>query len=283
MGRRTTDGRIPDLGERIAFLEGILGHKRELADFRNERLGGVVGAVREHFGRMRQGDAAISNGQLGRLIDFFELGPDIDYRIFRGPFDEFERGLRENRIGTFAGVALDVACSELIALAKRPDAPSMRISLRRLNAVRRGGLGLPSEPIDLAVSLFLDDKVDMEVRPPAKGHLVILSHHLGVDLTCLMPSVMAPKTDVGSRGLTVPNSPTYEHFRVRGPCGGHRVFAVWTDKEIALPWRNESKSDDRLDAVSADQAGKLVKSLAQLKVGASAVAYQDYVVQAKRG
>lgn len=284
MARRTTDGKIPDLGERIAFLEGILGHRRAPGDFLNEKLGEIVGSERVNFGRMRQGEAAISNKQLADLIDFFELGgPHIDYRVFRAPFEEFERTMRENGVGTFAGVPLDVACTGLIALARRPDAPKLAVSLRRLNAVRRGGLGLPCEPLDPAVSLFLDDKADIKITPPAKGHLVILSHHLGIDLTCLMPSIMAPDTKVGPRALAVPSSPEYEHFRVRGPCGRHRIFAVWSEKEIPRPWETENETDDRLTEVSGAHADRFVSSLSKLKVGTTAVAYRDYVVQSKGG
>lgn len=282
MARRTTDATIPDLGEKISELEGILGYRRDLADFRDERLGQVVGAAREHFGRMRRGKCAIADGQLSRLIAFFELGPNLDYQLFRTPFDEFKQRLREGHIGTYAGNPLDTSCAALVVLAKRLDAEQISMTIRRRSVVRRGGLGLASTGVDQATALVIGDKVDLSIEPPCAGHLTILSHHLGIELTCLMPSLFAPDSAVPGKRVVVPTSPTYECFDVTGPCGRHRIFAIWTSCPVSLPWLGRIEHDGEPGVITGFEAGAFVESLQSLPANDVAVYFRDYTVQERK-
>lgn len=245
MAKLNASEKIEDLGDKIDFLAGILGHERPQADFQGARLARVISADEPQFSNKRVGRATVSFAELAALIDFFRLSPRFDFQLFLQPLDEFKQALKDEKVGTYAGPSDSVARAELIKLAATtakadPPRPKLTLRLRQIGHQRRaGGLGYADLTQKPTPTYRIGELVIIDVTLPGPGHLVVLNDQLDIEMTCLMPSMFAETTSVQSGTLCLPNSDDYRHFEIVGPAGNFRLYAVWTPTEQMLPWSEQ--------------------------------------------
>lgn len=245
MAKVTASQKIPDLGEKIDFLAGILGHKRLLADFRPGRLSEVMNTDETQVSHKRCGRVAVYNSELGALIDFFRLGPEFDFEVFHLSLDEFKLAMREARIGTYAGPSDSVARAELLSISRsstrlNPKNSKLSLKLRKVGEQRRaGGLGYADLSTRLSPAFKLGELVVIDTNIPCRGHLVVLNDQLDLETTCLVPSMFSETTAVAPGRLCLPTSDDYRHFEIIAPIGDVRLYAIWTPVQPMLPWADQ--------------------------------------------
>lgn len=272
--------KIKDLGDKIDFLSGILGHMRPQTDFRGAKLAIVMSADEGQVSRKRNGLEPVYYSELGALIDFFQLSPQFDFEFFLLPFETFKEALKEAKVGTYAGPSDSVARADLLKLAatcakSEGNRPKLSLRLRTVGEQRRaGGLGYADLTATPSPAFSIGKLVVVDVTLPGAGHLVILNDQLDVETTCLMPSMLAETTAVKGGSLCLPASIDYRHFEIVPPTGNFRLFAVWTPTEQMLPWAEGSQHSGPPVKLTHRQLGEYVRSLPKNYTAVAALDYQ---------
>ncbi len=289
MPKKSSGRKLEDLGEKLDFLEGILGHRRPAKDFQNSTIAEVIYSDPSQVTRKRSGREPITNSELAKLIDFYELAHQFDFELFFLPFSDFKEALKNQEVGTYAGSSGATARAELIRIAHRdiegissPRGGSkdrLFVQIRLVSsASRAGGLGYGEPNVTPPHSLRNGDRVFLDVGVPGDGHLVILNDQLGVELTCLMPSMFAPDTVVNKGRFRVPTSIDFPFFDVTGPPGKFRLFAIWTDVAVAIPWDHSGSTREVSDPVSPKDLSRFVEAVRKLDRSKADVCLLDYIV-----
>jgi len=105
--------RLPRLGQYIDALAGIIGHQHRAQVFTGRHIAQRLGIDAAQWTRKRKGQSAIHPAELARLIDLFQLGPRLDYRLFfAADLDEFLHLLSQAQVGTYG----ETVTSKLVRL-----------------------------------------------------------------------------------------------------------------------------------------------------------------------
>lgn len=281
MAKLNASEKIDDLGDKIDFLSGILGHERPQADFQGSKLARIMFADESQVSNKRVGRATVSYAELAALIDFFRLSPHFDFELFLQPLEDFKLALKEAKVGTYAGPSDSVARAELMKLAATSSKvesprPKLTLRLRQIGQQRRaGGLGYADLTRKPTPNYKIGELVIIDVVLPGPGHLVILNDQLDIETTCLMPSMFAETTAVKSGTLCLPTSDDYRHFEIVAPSGNFRLYAIWTPTEQMLPW-SEQRNYAGVPLTLAH--GHLADYVRSLPKNYTAVAVLDYQV-----
>lgn len=281
MAKLNASEKIDDLGDKIDFLSGILGHERPQADFQGAKLARVISADESQVSNKRVGRATVSYAELAALIDFFRLSPHFDFELFLQPLEDFKLALKDAKVGTYAGPSDSVARAELMKLAATSSKaetprPKLTMRLRQIGQQRRaGGLGYADLAEKPAPTYRVGELVIVDVTIPAAGHLVVLNDQLDLETTCLMPSMFAETTAVQGGTLCLPTSNDYRHFEIVAPSGNFRLYAVWTPTEQMLPWSEQRNYAGAPITLAHGHVADYVRSLPR---NYTAVAVLDYQV-----
>ncbi len=105
--------RLPQLGQYIDALAGIIGHQHRAQVFTGRHIAQRLGIDAAQWTRKRKGQSAIHPAELARLVDLFQLGPRLDYRLFfAADLDEFLHLLSQAQVGTYG----ETVTSKLVRL-----------------------------------------------------------------------------------------------------------------------------------------------------------------------
>ncbi len=218
-----------EFGKKLDYLEGILGAQLPTLYFSKSYQADWIDTLPTQFSRKRKGAEAISNRELSKFIDLFQIGKHLDFRLFQMDFDTFVTTLANNNIGTHAGPKTQLERQVLLSIRDN----NYPVAICRASAYRAGGIG--GDTMESEVPQFrIHDRVYLHVPILGEGHLMILNDHTAYsDLTCLMPSRFAPETNVRGNSIRVPTEQqSLPYFQIAGPKGFYRLFAIWTKEPI---------------------------------------------------
>ncbi|MEO0698028.1 MAG: hypothetical protein AAFY84_18280 [Pseudomonadota bacterium] len=285
---------IEDFGEMLSYLEGILGHRFPRSHFVRGNLAKVIATPTEHrgqigdpyagaqpdpgnFSRKCNGQRPVSNFELARLIEHFQLAPTFDHELFLGGLERFKDQLKAERIGTHAGSSDDVARCDLLRMAKGDgDRTLPRLFLQiTSDLTQRGGIG--GDPASSALAFRAGQRVWLDLELPAPGHVVILNDQIDVEITCLVPSRFGTAEQHSMGPLTLPDTDA-PYFSVGGPLGNYRLYAIWSEAQLTLPWSGRANDWDDPIGLRSRELGQFVEQLRTLTPRSRAVAAHDYQI-----
>ena len=238
--------RLPDLGRKLDHLLGIMGaylpHDVSVDRFQ-ARCCNTTFAT---FSRKRVGLAPVNTYELGALAALFQLGPELDYRLFYLDFEAFDQALRAARKGCYGPSPIERNRSVLRAAAD----PERRITIELLRPRHVGGIGGDLSSID-PPTFRVGDRVRLHVPLDPKGrdgHLYVFNDLPSRDeMACLMPSPYAPDTRVRGTSVRLPLEDVGpSSFPVSGPTDVlRRLYALWSDSPLGrfLPLEKLSRQE----------------------------------------
>ncbi len=226
---------IPDFGQKLAHLEGILGAYLPRRVFDTEVQQKSIDCNKSAFSRLRSGARKAQNWELGRLAELFELNRyGLDYRLFHESFDAFDAILRKSGVGSHGALA----AHHLREALRRNVTPGAEIKITRGRKLNVGGIGeVAPEPGILRLNSR--DIVNLTVPLRKSGerleHLLLLHDYPDGRVTsCLMPSVYAPETEVTGSSVRLPlSSSGHLSFPVGGKSGYRCLYAIQSATDLA--------------------------------------------------
>lgn len=232
------------LGAKIRHLIGICGYRFGHQHTQDNRIARYIDVDPATWARMKSGKQTVDSARLGRLTEYFRLDSDyqLTYKVFMCPtLGAFDTALREARVGAYGAGGMDAIRAKLTAAR---NVRANGIGIERSNATRAGGLGpagVQAEPLFLRPG----DTVTLRIAHPEGGHMLLLNDGPDNEIVCLMPSQLAPRTDVRGRVTRVPTdeSPS-PNFAVNAPAGRYRLYAVWTRKPLSFDFVKEALAID---------------------------------------
>lgn len=257
----TSSKPVADLGEKLDHLEGVLGYKFDARYFRSSYLAELCRTSPTQWSRKRGGGEAVSNFELSKLVDRFELGPKLDYRLFRLDLDAFKAALEQAGVGTYGPRTGNRYRQMLIDAADRRK----RIAICRAEDSQRGGIGRVSDASMSDARLYVGDLVYLHIPIPAAGHLVVLNDDRKAETHCLMPSLYAPHTAVTGNSVQVPTSLEYPYLAVADPAGRYRIFAIWTADPLLLAFLDNLDADAEPALLTENDLAQLATTVGHLQ------------------
>lgn len=226
------DGK-PTLGEFIDALSGVIGHQVPANLFLGTVLADALGKDPAQFSRMRNSRTA-SPLELLKLLRVFRLERAVDYRIFDNPdIDSFLADLRSAGVGIYGGSSRAQLLGLLSKAAKAGKA-SIALEVVSRPVMRARGLGPPEEDDPSIPVLVQGTRVRLVCTGPANRHLIILQHVGEGEVEILMPSRVAPRTQVSQAVTMIPTPESdLDVLTVRTEPGFCRLFAAWVDATVA--------------------------------------------------
>lgn len=226
---------IPDFGQKLAHLEGLLGAYLPRRVFDTEVQQKTIDCNKSAFSRLRSGARKAQNWELGRFAELFELNRyGLDYRLFHEPFDTFDAILRKAGVGSHGALA----AHHLREALRRNVTPGAEIRITRGRKLNVGGIGeVAAEPGILRLNSR--DTVNLTIPLRRSGnrteHLLLLHDYPnGRATSCLMPSVYAPETEVTGSSVTLPlTSSGHLTFPVGGQSGYRCLYAIQSATDLA--------------------------------------------------
>lgn len=280
-------GHDPELSEKLDALARAVGHLLPSRKFENVAIGDALGIDKSRVTEMRQGRIPFRPHHMARLVAHYGLEGKLDPSDFVLSATEFAQRLRDARIGVYNGGRGRAAKQALFDLTDptRPTGARCSIEVDVLRHSRRaGGLGLPADERDGPLQLREGDRVRLRVEYPGPGHLIVLDEQVGVETTCLMPSMFAPRTEVRGKSVHLPTEDLdalTASFHVARPEGHHRLFAVWMASAPAPSWLADNHQDTTPTTVEDAELADFVaglQSAIEKAAGSVAVAIADYRV-----
>lgn len=227
--------RIPDLGQKLAHLAGLLGAYLPQRVFTNEVQKQTIDCDTSGFSRLKIGERQAANWELGRFIDLFDLSRHgFDYRLFLHSYEAFDTALRTAGVGSY-GTSVGERLRE--ALRSRVD-PRARITIRSDMPMNVGGIGhveddnnIPTLTSQSRVSL----RVPLYPSPPEGSYILLLHDFPAVRGTsCLMPSPFAPDQPVTGQVLGLPQASSgLLSFPVGGAPGYRCLYGIQSEIDLA--------------------------------------------------
>lgn len=274
--------KLPDLGEKISHLEGIMGAYLPSTSFDGKVQQKLLGHDKAVFSRMKSGQRHVTNWELGRLTDHFQLSTyDLDYRVFLNAFDTFETALREKGVGAYG----DTASGQLRKTLRQRIIAKHPIEILNVRKLNVGGIGMeheddglmklrPSSQVTVTVRLTLDTAV--------APYLIILhdfpERHA---MSCLMPSKFAPASRISESILHLPLPDSgFVSFPVGGPPGYRCLYAIQSSKNFPSVLGLEEPEFGVMD-ITHDQLSQMLVILENAKDdahGTSAVTFAEYTL-----
>lgn len=274
--------RLPDLGEKISHLEGIMGAYLPSTSFDGKVQQKLLGCDKAVFSRMKSGQRHVTNWELGRLANHFQLSTyDLDYRVFLNGFDIFDAALQEKGVGAYG----DTASGQLRKTLRQRIIAKHPIEIRRVRELNVGGIGMeheddgllklrPSSEVTVSVHLTLDTAV-------ASYLFILHDFPEGHAMSCLMPSRFAPAARVSGSLLHLPLADSgLVSFPVGGPPGYRCLYGIQSSKNFPSILGLEEPEFGVVD-ITHDQLSQMLIILENSKDdahGASAVTFAEYTL-----
>jgi len=224
---------IPDLGQKLAHLEGVLGAYLPKHTFDGGFQQGAVDADKYSFSRLRNGRRQVSNWELGCFIEIFDLARyELDYRVFLKPLNEFEKVLRQSGVGSYGSTAAEQMRELLRASVNVVE--QIKISRdRRLNV---GGIGAEEEEPDMPCLTPRDRvalTVPLKMSEPSDHLLLLHDFPSARSMSTLLPSLYAPEPVPVGQSIRLPQTASgYVTFPVGGKPGYRCLYAIRTDLDL---------------------------------------------------
>jgi|GEM_PF-1720065 len=243
------------LKEKLSALEGIIGHQRHERCFVQNHQAKYLGLDSAQWSRKVNGETRIRESELAKLIELFDLGPRLDYRLFFAPTLETFLGLLEAAgVGTYGGSFRTRLCNLLHSRARICRNRIRVISTRQ--TAQRGGIGRavakrPEPPI-----LHYNEEVRVVCEGPIGRYLVLLNTSYSGGVTVLTPTEADPLQFTTTSIVTVPDSGA-EPFKVQAESDDFYLYALWTDVDTARLFLHQGSglSDDL-----SEEAARLIFS-----------------------
>lgn len=276
---QATDGNKPvTFGDKLDAIIGVVGYRMSARAVSGVHLASqVLKITPQQFARKRTGHAPVAEHEMSKLIDHFQLGGLVDYRIFQEPdVASLLSRLKAVSAGTFGASQSHELCRLLFSAPRN----GCRVSFSRIVGPfsLRGPFGPPSDRDDGRPILRVGGGVNIRCEGPEGGNLIVLSVDQSMAISVLMPSVFAPDTRVPSGIATLPTVPEYDHFKVEHSLGAHRLYALWADDQIAQVVRNGVLPLDEVRSLDPTTAGAMVRLLRNLPTEHLRVAHCDFIV-----
>jgi hypothetical protein len=225
---------VADLGEKVAFLEGLLGFAFSRVHFEDQTIAEALKIDPAQWSRKKKG-APVRSYELGRLFAHLKLPRTLDHEVFLLPDAHFRETLKQAEVGIYGeGDGSRVRQRWLVD----PHSRRSGVRLRPVRATSRGGFGLDSAGATSPRPFQIGGHAMIHVDVAAAGHLLVFNDSLrGEETTSLAPSVFLRTTAVPSGTVTIPAVDTGQRaLDVQGPPGWYRVFAIWSRLPIAAAW-----------------------------------------------
>ncbi len=265
-------------GDKLDAIIGVVGYRMSARAVSGVHLAGeVLRITPQQFARKRTGKAPVTEHEMSKLIDHFQLGGLVDYRIFQQPdVDGVLAILKEASAGTFAASQ----CHELCQILFSAPRNGCKVSFSRIVGPfsLRGPFGPPSDRDDGRPILRVGGGVNIRCEGPEGGNLIVLSADQSMTISVLMPSVFAPDTRVPSGSATLPTVREYDHFKIQHSLGAHRLYALWTDDVVAQVVRKGVLPLDEVRTLDSTTASAMVRLLKNLPREHLRAAHCDFVV-----
>jgi hypothetical protein len=253
---------IPDMGQKLSHLEGILGAYLPQRVFDSDVQQKEIDCNKFAFSRLRSGQRRAANWELGRFIELFELAKfGFDYRVFFGSFEQFEADLQRAGVGSYG-----TPVAQRLREALRAEvSPKAEITVRRDKLLNVGGIGGFEEDAGV-LCLTKRDNVTLTVplKPVNSGQdYLLLLHDFPSDraTSCLMPSVFAPEYEVSGTSIRLPmHTSGYLSFPVNGEGGYRCLYGIQSSTNLASFIGLENADEGVLD-IHSHQIALLVDYL----------------------
>ena len=267
-------------GQKLDALIGIVGFQMPTHAVSGVHVAKHVLKISPaQFARKRTGNAPMNEQELCKIIDHFKIGSFVDYRVFAEPdVDRFIARLKEAGVGTFGARQREQLC-QILYVAGRGSPYRIRFSRIVGPFTRRGPLGLPDGEDEGRVVLRSGGRVNIECEGPEGRNLIVLTVDQWTNISVLMPSLFAPDTRVPGRIVTLPTARDLDTFHVKSDPGPHRLFALWTDDQIAQVICKALDPMEEVKDIDDATAGVVVKLLRSMPEAARQVAICEYVVK----
>jgi len=265
-------------GDKLDAIIGVLGYRMSARAVSGVHLAGqVLKITPQQFARKRTGKAPVTEHEMSKLIDHFQIGGLVDYRIFHEPdVPAVLDRLKAASAGTFGATQ----CHELCQLLFSAPRSGCKVAFSRIVGPfsLRGPFGPPSDRDDGRPILRVGGGVNIRCEGPEGTNLIVLSADQSMAISVLMPSVFAPDTRIPSGIATLPTVREYDHFKIQHSLGAHRLYALWTDDQVAQVVRKGVLPLDEVRTLDPTTAGTMVRLLGNLPRECLRVAHCDFVV-----
>lgn len=259
---------LPDLGQKLAHVEGILGAYLPQYVFAGATHMRSLDCDKSSLSRLKNGKRPAGNWELARFIELYDLARHgFDYRLFRLPFADFETALRDEGVGSHGSSAAERLREALRARVL----PGAAITIRRERALNIGGIGFRDDaPGPLCLTPRDRVTLTLPLQPgPARGsHLLLLHDFPGSRaMSCLMPSVFAPRQPVTGSYLMLPQPESDDlSFSVGGTPGYRCLYGIQSDMDLAA-YIELKNPEATVSDIHAHQVAKLVDLLSHASAG----------------
>ena len=247
--------RIPDLGEKVAF---VVGHCeflriRQMLLKKDPRKNGpqhkqIMNATKQsaiaeqllispsQWSRIKKGQEAISDIHLAKLSEYFDVDRSCDFLIWTKPYEAFALTLTTLGYGRLRYRATGLALKDFLEGRADSDQTGLRIVVVTKPSASKRGIGALAETSPLPIELRPGDSVRISVTGVAGlHHLVLLSSEPGGQFTVLAPAVSGTATKVaGPESLLPAGKGTYPVGR---PFGPHLLYAILSKVSLGLERR----------------------------------------------
>jgi hypothetical protein len=266
-------------GELLDALIGVASHRMPEQHVRGVYFAQRLKVNTFRFSSMRSGRVPVNDHILAVIIDMFGIGDRVDFRIFYEPtVDAFLARLKEAGVGTYGANQRHGLC-QLLFNASRDSPYSIRFSQIVGPPPARGPLGiLERKPNQLQV-LKIGSQVKIACSGPEGRNLIVLSANPEAEVSVLMPSLLAPATRYPGKLVTLPTSDDYSFIDVKNDPNRHRLYALWTDDQVAALLRQRLDLDKDADDLDDRTAGAMARLISAEPEARRAVAARDYVVE----
>jgi len=167
--------RLPQLGQYIDALAGVIGHQHRAQVFTGRHIAQRLGIDAAQWTRKRKGQSAIHPAELARLIDLFQLGPRLDYRLFHAAnLDEFLHLLSQAQVGTYG----ETVTSKLVRLFWQQSMNSrLAISLEETTRKSHSSTKSGAHWRHIPHAVSFGSKISIDVSGPEKQKCYIFHTH----------------------------------------------------------------------------------------------------------
>jgi hypothetical protein len=247
------------LGQKVEHLKGICGHQFPPGHTRDGTIAMLLDVTPETWARIKVGKIRADADKLGRIATHFRLAENygLDYSVFLAPtLEDFKALLARHHVGLHGGETEHVRA--VLARARQTRREGIVISVTGT----RGGLAGAHDTEAGAPVLRPGDTVTLRVAHPDAGHLLLLNYGPERRFDCLMPSRLAPGTEVTGRETRLPTrAGSHPAFQVDAPCGAYTLYGIWTRAPLALDLREALAAHEAFHALSLDSLRALTAEI----------------------
>lgn len=220
----------------LASLEGVIGHEMPTSSFQTKKQAEWIGMTETEWSKKKNSTASIKTSALAKLVVLYKLDEfGLDYRVFeKNSVDEFLQALKGANVGTY-GASIDKKFRQLLLKSSRKREAQKITIIGEGKPTRRGGVSFGNSMTQCDNRYQIGTDVRLLCEGPLRKNLIVLNERLGNEIHILRPSLLSPVTKVTERSVVIPDADQHltEYFKILGPEGVYRLFAVWTTSEIA--------------------------------------------------